>query len=182
MIGQSMGRVVPVGVRPLLAAALILSLLGVVPALPVRAATVSVGTTADDPLAPAPLGSYASDGTTAPCTLREAIVYANAHSGTIITLPAAAQPYKLTRTGSNENSAQTGDLDIHAGVTINGAGAATTIIDGNGVSASPDRVFDIYPGMFSTSITVAINGVTIQHGVAPTPLAAAASGAAVVQT
>jgi large repetitive protein len=79
---------------------------------------------------------------TGACTLRAAIQQANASNpfgGTTIHLPAGT--YLLTRTGTNEDSSATGDLDLLAsnGVTIAGAGAATTIIHGNGI----DRVLDI---------------------------------------
>ena len=53
-----------------------------------------------------------------------------------------------------------GDLDFNTGrtVTIQGAGAATTIIDGNGF-VTHDRVIDINSG-----VTVTISGVTIKNG------------------
>src|SRR5216117_3472105 len=51
-----------------------------------------------------------------------------------------------------------GDLDITNDLTINGAGASTTIIDGNNL----DRIFHIDP--VPTGITVTISGVTIQNG------------------
>ena len=50
----------------------------------------------------------------------------------------------------------TGDLDVTGDLTINGAGTATTIIDGGDL----DRVFHILSGM------VDISGVTIQNGAA----------------
>ena len=40
--------------------------------------------------------------------------------------------FTLTIAGADENAAATGDLDITQDVTINGAGAGSTIIDGNG--------------------------------------------------
>ncbi|MCU1398016.1 MAG: polysaccharide deacetylase [Acidimicrobiales bacterium] len=95
------------------------------------------------------------------CSLREAVIFANAHAGTVISLPAGN--YKLTRIGRNEGVADTGDLDVHVDTTITGAGAGVTIIDGNGASASPDRIFDIYANT-GAPINVAISGVTMQHG------------------
>lgn len=87
------------------------------------------------------------------CSLREAIIAANAAPGDI-TLPAGT--YNLIIDGKNEDAAATGDLDITGGLglNINGAGAATTIIDGGGL----DRVFHIRSGI------VSISGVTIQNG------------------
>jgi CSLREA domain-containing protein len=88
------------------------------------------------------------------CTLRDAIIAANASPGSTITLPSNGSSYTLSLTGIGEDNAATGDLDIKASVTINGGGAATTVIDGN----SEDRVFDILGG------TVIINDVTITDG------------------
>jgi CSLREA domain-containing protein len=92
--------------------------------------------------------------TVALCSLRDAVIASNATAGpNIITLPAGT--YTLTISGTAENAAATGDLDIrNNGVTINGAGSATTIIDGGGI----DRVFDV------STAPVIINGVTIQNG------------------
>jgi CSLREA domain-containing protein len=101
------------------------------------------------------------------CSLREAVRAANldttvsgcpAGSGADeIILPAGT--YVLTRTGQDENFAVTGDLDLSSDLTITGAGAAQTIIDGN----KSDRVFHI---LFNDP-TVTISGVTIQNGDAP---------------
>ncbi len=93
------------------------------------------------------------------CTLRAAIQEANALPGDdTITLPAGT--YILTIAGVNEDAAATGDLDITSNLAINGAGAATTIINGNG-NVTGDRVFHIIG-----SVTVTISGVTIQNGTA----------------
>lgn len=80
------------------------------------------------------------------CTLRAAIFEANKHTnsnheGVLITIPSGI--YTLTIPGQNENNGATGDLDIHAdnmNITIEGASAATTIIDANDL----DRVFDVH--------------------------------------
>ena len=74
------------------------------------------------------------------CSLREAVIAANNNPGPdVITLPAGT--YELTIPGRNEELAATGDLDIHHGVTIVGAGAAETVINAN----QTDRIFDIFP-------------------------------------
>ena len=66
----------------------------------------------------------------AECTLRAAIMEANVHAGSdTIIVPAGA--YTLALTGPDEEASATGDLDVTDGVTIQGAGAATTIIDAN---------------------------------------------------
>lgn len=92
------------------------------------------------------------------CSLREAIIAANANPGPdTIVLPAGQGPYTLTRTGSPEEGALTGDLDITESLTITGPGGH--IIDGGGTEATPtDRVFEIHAG------TVVIENVTIQGG------------------
>jgi CSLREA domain-containing protein len=82
------------------------------------------------------------------CTLREAILAANrdqpvdgcpAGSGNdTIILPAGT--IKLTIPGTLENEGLTGDLDIHEGLKIIGAGMHETIIDGGQL----DRVFDVH--------------------------------------
>lgn len=90
------------------------------------------------------------------CTLRAAIQEANALPGNdTITLPAGT--YTLTIAGAGEYDAASGDLNINGNLTIIGAGAATTIIDGNG-GVTGDRVFEVRLG------NVTITGVTIQNG------------------
>ncbi|HEX6386435.1 MAG TPA: CSLREA domain-containing protein, partial [Anaerolineae bacterium] len=92
----------------------------------------------------------------AECTLRAAIQEANGLAGAdTITLPAGT--YVLALAGANEDAAATGDLDITGDLTINGAGAATTTIDANGI----DRVMHV-PG----GATVTIAGVTLSNGAA----------------
>lgn len=88
------------------------------------------------------------------CTLRAAIQNANrTPGGAVINLPAGK--YKLTLAGASEDASATGDLDITGDVTINGAGSATTIIDGN----NTDRVIDIPLGA-----TARISDLTLTHG------------------
>jgi len=83
----------------------------------------------------------------ADCSLREAIIAANAGPGAdIITLPAGT--YTLTIAGANEDDAATGDLDIKGDLMINGATGATTIIDGGAI----DRVFQVIG-----AVTVTLN-------------------------
>ncbi len=97
------------------------------------------------------------------CSLREAIQAANtdtavdacvAGSGTD-TIAVPAGTYTLSIVGTGEDANATGDLDITANLTINGAGAASTIIDGGGI----DRVLEVRPGA-----TAQINGATIRNG------------------
>jgi CSLREA domain-containing protein len=122
------------------------------------AATITVNTTADE-----------FDVTpNATCSLREAIRSANTNMAfggcsagagdDVIDLPEGT--YTLTLTGVGENNTATGDLDILSNMTINGAGAAATIIDGN----SLDRVFEI-----RNNANVTFNDVTISGGVVSGP-------------
>lgn len=123
----------------LVSAGLILS------AVPAAAATFTVNTTIDAPDANMGDGMCASSG--GQCSLRAAIDEANNFVGAdIIALPAGE--YHLTL----------GQLAITDSATVQGAGAATTIID-------PDtfnRIFQI-----ESTATVTISGVTIRGGATP---------------
>jgi CSLREA domain-containing protein len=96
--------------------------------------TVSTNHVTDDNNACATLG-------TGTCSLRDAIRYANLHTGatdlTTITVPGNIDPYRLTQLGSTDDNAAAGDLDIKANVTINGASASATIIDGKAGAPIP---------------------------------------------
>ncbi len=120
-----------------------------------RAATFTVDTTLDV------VDALPGDGVCATaagtCSLRAAVQESKALLGpdTII-LPSGI--YTLTIAGAGNNSANSGDLDISEDLTIVGAGARTTIIDGNRL----DRVFDV-----ANPAMVSISGVTIRNGLAP---------------
>jgi CSLREA domain-containing protein len=106
------------------------------------------------------------------CSLREAIRAANLHAPVDacrrddgsedgsepdeILVPAGL--YTLTIAGPGEDNAASGDLDLTSTVTITGAGAADTIIDGGAL----DRVFHVDPS--GAMITASISGVTVQNG------------------
>ena len=120
------------------------------------AATFTVNSTADAVDANPGDGVCATAG--GQCTLRAAVMEGNAFPGPdVINVPPGT--YTLTIPGTGEDSGATGDLDITEDLTITGAGAARTIIDGGKL----DRVFDV---VFPRPITVNISGVTIQNGVA----------------
>ena len=119
----------------------------------VHAATVTVTTTDDFIHSP----GCATDGFTQPCSLRDTILYANANTGTIISIPVGV--YTLTIPPNSANNATTGDLNLTASMTINGAGADATIIQastGNS-NAGIDRIFAV--DNLNAAITVTINGV-----------------------
>lgn len=87
------------------------------------------------------------------CTLRAAVQEARGLGGAhVITLPAGI--YLFTIAGRGELNAATGDLNLIADLTINGAGAATTIIDANGL----DRVFN------NSLSALTLNDLTVQNG------------------
>ncbi len=117
--------------------ALTLSLV-LLPALPLSAATYTA--------APGPGGSAAN--------LRQAINNANANPGPDL-VQLAAGTY-IIENAILDDDGTGGDLDIDGDLTIRGAGAETTIIDGNGLA----RVFDVVNG----SHTVTIEDVTAQNG------------------
>jgi CSLREA domain-containing protein len=99
----------------------------------------------------------------ADCSLREAIVAANAAGGAdAISLPAGT--YTLTIAGS-DNAAAQGDLDINDSVTITGAGAASSIISTSYTAACGDcKVFGVNQDGTHLSLAVGFSGVTIQNG------------------
>ena len=124
------------------------------------AATFTVNTTSD--LTDALPGDGTCETATGNglCSLRAAILEANALAGPDTVLVPAGT-YALGIAGDLENGGLTGDLDITDSVTIRGAGRSSTILDGMGL----DRVLDVVPG--GLPLTVEISRLTIQGG---TPL------------
>jgi CSLREA domain-containing protein len=110
------------------------------------AATINVTTATD---------TIATDGQ---CSLREAVIAANTDTAAngcpagagpdTIVLPAGT--YRLTLTGAERTpSAAVNDLDVTDGLTIRGAGAATTTIDANGI----DRAIENLSALTVSGIT-----------------------------
>ena len=101
---------------------------------------------------PKPNGCKAKD-----CTLREAVIAANASGTPATILLRPGKRYVLTRKGAGENAALTGDLDISSGpLTVKTEGGGKNnpaTIDANRI----DRIFD-------GSLT--LNGVTLRDGLA----------------
>ncbi len=96
-------------------------------------------------------------GSATDCSLREAIRSANASSGSdTIIVPAGT--YTLSVSGTAENAAATGDLDItdtSGTLTLTGAGVDETIIDANHI----DRVMETLAGT-----TAVISQLTLTNG------------------
>jgi Ca2+-binding RTX toxin-like protein len=92
-------------------------------------------------------------------SLRAAVMESNALPwNNTITLPAGT--YSFTITGTQEDAAAQGDLDVTEGrLTISGAGESESIIHANYV----DRVFDVHSGatLDLTGITISGGGVTM---------------------
>ena len=131
---------------------------------PAHAASFTVNSTAD--AVDANPGDGVCAAASGQCTLRAAIMEANDLSGAdTITLPAGVYTLAIPGAGQDDGVAATGDLDITGDVTINGAGAASTIVQGCDNSGGPctgiDRIFTIWG-------TVTISRVAIRNGNAGT--------------
>ena len=89
-------------------------------------------------------GDHAPDGCTkSDCTLREAILAANANPGRDRILLASNRPYHLSRGGPPDDGALRGDLDItNDPLRIYHGNRGWATIDARGV----DRVFEIFAG------------------------------------
>src|SRR5262245_1252485 len=86
-------------------------------------------------------------------SLREAIGQANAHAGADeVIIPAGV--FKIAIAGVGEDANATGDFDISDTLTIRGAGAGLTIIDGQQL----DRLFDVL-GTAPSSIKAVFQGL-----------------------
>jgi CSLREA domain-containing protein len=131
-------RGLTLGARGLVAAALAFTALGLA-AAPAGAATVAVNTTAD-----LDTGSCSST-----CSLRDAVATAN--PGDTVQVPAGH--YVLTL----------GEISLSKSLTVAGAGARSTILDGNGAG----RIFDDL-NTAQTDI-VEIDDVALVNGLAVTP-------------
>jgi CSLREA domain-containing protein len=130
-----------------------------------NAATFNVNSTDDLPDANPGDGACETALGNDVCTLRAAIQEANATPGyDALNLQANAQ-YLLTRSGSDDTSLS-GSLDIRDSVDIVGAGAASTIIDGNNI----DRVIRVLPCIGNGGscalgkVVASMSGITIRHG------------------
>jgi len=140
--------------RNVLMLALIVALtLGVIPTSVVHAATITVNTTDDE---------LNNDGD---CSLREAIQAANTDTTVDKCTPGSGDDtiyipvgtYIITLPGG-ENNNLTGDFDITSSMTLQGAGQAATIINGNGI----DRVFEV--NGYRNAVDVTLSDMTTTNG------------------
>jgi hypothetical protein len=130
-----------------------------VPAAPAAPAapTFTVTTSFDVPADPADT-NYSVCRTAANntiCTLRAAIMKANHFSGGGVHILIPSGIYTLTEAPTGGDGEPNGDLNILQTMTLAGAGAEGTIIDGGGL----DRVFSVITGT-----TVSLQNITIRRG------------------
>lgn len=92
------------------------------------------------------------------CTLRAAVQEANARVGPD-TVELSAGTYKLTIPGVLENRSASGDIDVLEALTIQGADASRTVVDGSFL----DRVFHVGDALALSDLTIR-NGDTSSHG------------------
>lgn len=138
--------------------ALIMGLTFLLMTFAVSGATFAVNTT-DDTADANPGDGICADASMM-CSLRAAISEANALAGDdIITVPAGT--YTQTLVSANEDNNAGGDWDIRSNIVINGAGAATTIIQ---AAASPGTATERVMEVVLTTLVVEINGVTLRYG------------------
>jgi predicted outer membrane repeat protein len=126
------------------------------PALPSYAATYTVNSTLDQPDADT-ADNVCSSFPAGLCTLRAAVMQANAHAGPdVILVPAGT--YVITRVGT-DSIASVGDLDVTDDLTIQAVGGTVTI-DANG-AVTNDRAFKLLSG------SLTLEGITITGGNTP---------------
>ena len=119
-------------------------------ASPASAASLTVTSTAD---VATNFGACGNAQTTSTGSLREAVCAANNAGATSSTITVAAGTYTLTN-----GELQMGKV-AGSNITLNGAGAGSTIINGNNAS----RVFNLDANLVG-NVTTSISGVTITNG------------------
>lgn len=120
-----------------------------------RAGTVlRVDRSDDDALAVDCSAAVAND-----CSLRGALLTAAADPDvSLIRLPDGV--FTLGIAGQGDDLGQTGDLDIHADLAIQGAGVGLTVVDGAGL----DRIFDVHAGAVDLFDLTLTGGLTAGAG------------------
>jgi CSLREA domain-containing protein len=120
------------GRRRAIVSALAVGATALAAAPPALATTYTPNTTADH----APNGCTKND-----CSLREAVIAANAHPGAD-KIVLGAKTYKLALPGTGENAAANGDLDLKGELTIVGKGPGQTTVDAGGI-ATGEGAFEL---------------------------------------
>jgi hypothetical protein len=90
------------------------------------------------------------------CTLREAITAANVTPGAILLPPGV---YAFEQAAADDDTNDSGDLDIRNGLAIYGAGTAETVIDASQI----DRLLHVDPLAFNR-LTVTVADLTLRNG------------------
>ena len=133
----------------------------------IHAATVTVTTTVDEVNGnTASIAALIATPGGAGISLREAIIAANNTPGAdTIVLPAGTYTLTLANAGGvNEDACLTGDLDVTDSLSINGAGAAITIVQAGTTAANGiDKVFAINP-LCDHAVAFTLSGVTVRFG------------------
>lgn len=125
---------------------------------PVRAATVTANVFFDRANGPC-----AATGT-GECTLRETVIYANAHPGTTINLLAGTYTLTLGTPTFSPTDTTRGALILKTNVAVVGAGRDASVVDASMMGTNTrDRVF-----LVSSGGKADIRGVTIRGGQMPT--------------
>ncbi|MGC2696749.1 MAG: CSLREA domain-containing protein, partial [Candidatus Angelobacter sp.] len=130
--------------------------------MPLPDPTFTVNTTNDTVTA----GACAA-ATPGQCSLREAIIEANAAPGTdTIIVPAGTYTLTIARNAADHHTSLTGTLEVQDSVNIVGAGQNTTIIQGGtNLTTSVDKVISFNQDIDSfTNATVSVSNLTIQNG------------------
>jgi CSLREA domain-containing protein/uncharacterized repeat protein (TIGR01451 family) len=133
--------------------------------MPVPDPTFTVNTTADTVTA-----NGCAPGNPNTCSLREAILEANASAGAD-TIMVPAGTYQLTiapAAGADPHDATTGDLDITDAVSIVGAGPlSTTIAAGSNATNGIDKIFSINPQGLGAGFDTSLSNLTLLFGKNP---------------
>ncbi|MGC2297958.1 MAG: CSLREA domain-containing protein, partial [Acidobacteriaceae bacterium] len=138
--------------------------------MPLVSQTFNVNTTADFVSSNS---SACASNISGQCSLREAIVEANANSSgtTTIMIPNGTYTLTIARSASPTYDARTGTLDVTESVNLVGAGQSTTIIQAgtnSGTGPSPngvDKVFSFNQDITAyTNASVSVSSLTIQNG------------------
>ncbi len=148
----------PSSARARAAAVLAAIVLSVAAATTAGAATFTVDSTGDQGDNNPGNGKCRTSLVLSECTLRAAIMEANALAGGPHTIVVPAGTYTLTIAGSGDTDGSRGDLDLKRGLHINASGGTAIV---RGQSGWNDRIFQVAGG-----ITVTMSGLDLRGGVA----------------